>query len=67
MVNPQQFSVRRRDTNKHDDIKEAGSNTHYDVDRGVRRRLRKETWADGFLTSNGTQIPLFVRGAQELK
>lgn len=67
MISPQQSSVRRRDTNNHDDTEEAGAYTHYDVDRGARRRLRKEAWADGFLASNGTQIPLFVRPAQQLK
>jgi hypothetical protein len=67
MVSPQQFSVRRRDTNKHNDTEEAESNTRYDVDRAVRLRLRNEAWAGGFLAADGTQIPLFVRPAQQLK
>lgn len=67
MASRKPYSARRRDANIHGDTREAGSDTHYSAERGVRRSLRREVWADGFITSNGTQIPLFVRRAQHLK
>jgi len=36
-------------------------------DPGARESTRKETWTDGFLTSNGAQMPLFVRPANRFK
>ena len=43
--------------------REARSNN----DPGERDSLRKQSWADGFLTSNGMQMPLFVRPATRFK
>lgn len=42
------------------------SGSGYDAGQGVRR-FRKEPWADGFLTSHGTQMPLFNRSARLFK
>jgi len=36
------------------------------VDRVGRRDSREERWATGFLTSKGTQIPLFVSPVRRL-
>lgn len=47
------------------DPPERGSNSNND--RSARRSARKEAWADGFLTSSGTQMPLFVRPAPGFK
>lgn len=67
MASRKRYPATRRDATTPDDIHEAGPNTHNDVERRVRRTLRKQAWADGFLTSNGVQIPLFVRPVHQLK
>ena len=68
MESPQRFSVTQRDTNKHTGTGiEAESTTQYDLELEARGSLRNKAWADGFLASNGAQIPLFVRPAQQLK
>jgi hypothetical protein len=36
-------------------------------DPGEGDKVRKQSWADGFLTSNGMQMPLFVRPAIRFK
>ncbi|MFY9611375.1 MAG: hypothetical protein WAU45_22535 [Blastocatellia bacterium] len=68
MASLKQPSANRRNANISEDTRASSSNTrYYDVDREQRSSLRKEAWADGFLTSNGTQIPLFIPPAQQLK
>jgi hypothetical protein len=39
----------------------------YDIVQPARRRWRRKSWADGFLTSHGTQMPLFVRSTRLFK
>ena len=43
------------------------SKTLYDDDREQRRSFPRKAWTEGFLTSNGIQIPLFIRPTQQLK
>lgn len=66
MTNRKRYSSKLRQESVHGEALERGSNAN-DANQAARRGSNKEPWADGFLASNGAQIPLFVRQAQRLK
>lgn len=67
MASRKQSSATLRDASISNDTRETTSKRLYDDDREQRRSLPRKAWTEGFLTSNGIQIPLFIRPAQQLK
>jgi hypothetical protein len=65
MASRKQSSATLRDASISNYTRETTSKRLYD--REQRRSLPRKAWTEGFLTSNGIQIPLFIRPAQQLK
>ncbi|MEK6303807.1 MAG: hypothetical protein AABO41_24135 [Acidobacteriota bacterium] len=65
MISRTRNSSKAHDARVQGEPPQRGSNSNNDA--GADQRARKDAWTDGFLTSTGAQMPLFVRPATRFK